>query len=124
MSVDIFLKKAEEYIEEAARAEAKGELKRAREWYLKASEQLFNAASQPSGKMKAIRIENAEKLLQKAKSLKIKDTELEDAGEGASFALQEKPKVKFDDVAGLDEVKEEIKNKLIYPSLYPDKAEL
>lgn len=124
MNVDIFLKKAEEYIEEAARAEAKGEPKTAREWYLKASEQLFNAASQSSGKMKAIRIENAEKLLEKAKSLKVKDKELEDAGEGASFCLKEKPKVKFDDVAGLDDVKEEIKNKLIYPSLYPDKAEL
>jgi transitional endoplasmic reticulum ATPase len=124
MSVDIFLKKAEEYIEEAARAEAKGELKTAREWYLKASEQLFNAASPSSGKMKAIRVENAEKLLQKAKSLKIKDKVLEEAGESASFALQEKPKVTFDDVAGLDDVKEEIKNKLIYPSLYPDKAEL
>ncbi len=124
MNVDIFLKKAEEYIEEAARAEAKGELKTAREWYLKASEQLFNAASQSSGKIKAIRIENAEKLLEKAKSLKIKDTELEEAGEGASLCLNEKPKVKFDDVAGLDDVKEEIKNKLIYPSLYPDKAEL
>ena len=71
-NIRILANQVEEYIEEAARAEAKGELKTAREWYLKASEQLFNAASPSSGKMKAIRVENAEKLLEKAKSLKIR----------------------------------------------------
>jgi transitional endoplasmic reticulum ATPase len=124
MNVDVYLKKGEEYIENASKAEENGELRKARDWYLKASEQLFNAASQSSGRMRNIRIENAEKLLEKVKSLKVTHKEVESGGEPASFTVTEKPNVGFDDVAGLDNVKEEIRNKLIYPSLYPEKAEL
>ncbi len=124
MSVDVYLKKGEEYIEKAAKAEESGELKKARDWYLKASKQLFKAAAQSSGRMKVIRVENAEKLLEKAKSLKVKQKEVDEAGEPAPFTVTARSKVRFDDVAGLEDVKEEIRNKLIYPFLYPDKAEL
>lgn len=122
--MEIALKHGDEYIDKAANAEARGELKKARDWYLKASEQLFNAASQSSGRLKAIRTEDAEKILAKAKSLKAEHKELEGRGAPASFTLQKNQEVGFDDVAGLDVVKEEIRNKLIYPSLYPEKAEL
>jgi transitional endoplasmic reticulum ATPase len=124
MSVDVYLKKGEEYIEKASKAEETGELKSARDWYLKASEQLFNAASQSSGKMKTVRIENAEKLLEKARSLRVTHKEVDEAGEPEPFTVKEKSTVGFEDVAGLDNVKEEIRNKLIYPFLYPEKAEL
>jgi transitional endoplasmic reticulum ATPase len=125
MSIELFLKKAEEYLEEAARAEAQGEASRARRCYLQASEQLFHAASQSSGKIKRIRVENAEKLLQKAQS--IRKGERAPIGESqqevsSDFILQEKPDVTFDDVAGLDNVKEEIRNKIVYPLLYPEEA--
>lgn len=124
--IEIFLKKAEEYIEEAAKAETEGELRKAKDYYLKASQQLFNAASESHGRMKAIRVENAEKLLEKAKSVKIREKAGVTAGKeeapASDFILQERSSVTFDNVAGLDDVKEEIKNKIIYPFLYPEKA--
>jgi len=124
MTLDVYLKKGEEYIEKAAKAEANGGLHTAREWYLKASAQLFKAAAQSSGKMKTVRVENAEKLLEKAKLLQVQQKEAEDGGELAPVTITARSKVRFDDVAGLEDVKEEIRNKLIYPFLYPDKAEL
>lgn len=134
MTVEIFLKNADEYIDKAAQAESQGEPEKAKDWYLKASKQLFNAASESKGKMKAIRVENAEKLLKKANSINVMKTKgrgggkkekLEEKEEiSKPFLMKEKPEVGFEDVAGLNEVKEEIKNKLIYPFLHPDKAEL
>ncbi len=122
--IEISLKKAEEYIEKAIKAEERGKFRAARDYYLKASRQLFNAAGESKGRLKVIRVENAEKLLKKAKSIKIKEKEAagrEDRAD-ADFSLQERPEVTFDDVAGLDTVKEEIKNKLIYPFKFPEKA--
>jgi len=127
MGVEIPLKRADEHINKASKAEAQGKLVEAKDWYLKASEQLFNAASESTGRMKEIRVENAEKLLKKSKTIKIKERG-ERLGEGEedskSFLLKEKSGVGFEDVAGLDEVKEEIRNKLIYPFLHPEKAKL
>ncbi|MFC1926710.1 ATP-binding protein [Chloroflexota bacterium] len=37
-----------------------------------------------------------------------------------NLVLIEKPKVKFDDIAGLEEVKEKIKEAIIYPFVYPE----
>jgi len=124
MTLDVYLKKGEEYLEKASNAEAKGNLKQARDWYLKASEQLFKAAAQSSGRMKSVRVENAEKLLEKATSLRVTHKEADEAGEPVPYTLITKSEVRFDDVAGLEDVKEEIRNKLIYPFLYPDKAAL
>ncbi|MCL0093000.1 ATP-binding protein [Dehalococcoidia bacterium] len=123
MSIDVFLQKAEECIAEAMKAEAQSELRKARDYYLQASRQLFNASSESQGRVKLIRVENAQKLLEKAKSITLKEKEAAAGrGEGAEFILQERPAVTFDDVAGLENVKEEIKNKIIYPFLYPEEA--
>src|SRR5438270_3875233 len=48
-----------------------------------------------------------------------------DDGDGSEkeWAIKEKPGVRFDDVAGLDDVKEEIKLKMVYPVRHPDLAE-
>jgi transitional endoplasmic reticulum ATPase len=126
MSIQLFLKKAEERLEEAARAEAQGEASKARRCYLQASEQLFRAASQSSGKIRRIRVENAEALLKRARSIhKGERAQVSESQQEVSsdFILHERPDVTFDDVAGLDNVKEEIKNKIVYPSLYPDQAQ-
>ncbi|MFQ5975416.1 MAG: ATP-binding protein, partial [Candidatus Hydrothermarchaeales archaeon] len=125
MSVEISLKKAEEYIEEATNAEGLGKLKTARDYYLKASQQLFNAANESHGRLKSVRVENAEKLLKKAKSIKIKEKVAhgKDEAPESDFILHKKPSVTFDDVAGLESVKNEIKDKIIYPFLYPEKAD-
>lgn len=45
------------------------------------------------------------------------------AKDGSSFLLREKPSVRFDDIAGLDDVKEEIRLRMIYPIEHPELAE-
>jgi transitional endoplasmic reticulum ATPase len=40
-----------------------------------------------------------------------------------SFLVREKPSVRFDDIAGLDDVKEEIRLRMIYPLEHPELAE-
>jgi transitional endoplasmic reticulum ATPase len=43
--------------------------------------------------------------------------------DGTSFLVREKPTVRFDDIAGLEEVKEEIRVRMIYPLAHPELAE-
>lgn len=43
--------------------------------------------------------------------------------DGTSFLVREKPSVRFDDIAGLDAVKEEIRLRMIYPLEHPELAE-
>jgi len=122
---DISLKKVEEFLEKAAKAETQGNMDTARDYYLQASRQLFDIAAESSGTLKKIRMVNAEKLMGKAKSLpnreKIVDG-IPQQGTSSDFILKELPNVSFDDVAGLDNVKEEIKNKIIYPFQFPAQA--
>ena len=127
MNKDISLKKVEEFLGNAAKAETQGNLDTAREYYLQASRQLFDIAAESSGTLKKIRLDNAEKLVQKAKSLpnreKVTATGSPRPASGSDFILKEIPNVTFDDVAGLDNVKEEIKNKIIYPFQFPEQAQ-
>lgn len=48
----------------------------------------------------------------------------EDAGKNASdWIVKEKPKLRFDDVAGLEDVKTDIKLKMLYPFAHPELAQ-
>jgi SpoVK/Ycf46/Vps4 family AAA+-type ATPase len=47
----------------------------------------------------------------------------DDEDSAADWLVTERPKVRFSDVAGLDEVKEQIRMKLIYPFEHPEAAE-
>lgn len=123
------LETANEHIEKALEYQTKGNPEQAKYHYLKASEYLFKAAKESTGRLKQVRMENAEKLLKIAESIKVRTKEIP-AREGvhaeeadvSDWIVSEKPSVKFEDVAGLDNVKEEIKIKVIYPHLYPEKA--
>ena len=82
-----------------------------------------------TGKSKKLEIENAEKLIAKAENLRtlIRESSCKPSPdcENALRALGlESPKVNvsFDDVAGLEQVKNEIRTKVIYPLLYPEEA--
>jgi transitional endoplasmic reticulum ATPase len=44
-------------------------------------------------------------------------------GAASSWLVQEKPDVRFDDVAGLEDVKKQIQLKLIYPFSHPEQAQ-
>lgn len=119
------LQKAEELLGSAERAESHGETSVARICYLQASQQLFLAAAESNGRLKEIRVDNAETLLEKAMSISKKEklavgSAVESTSSG--FVVRERPNVSFDEVAGLDDVKTAIQDKIIYPFMYPEEA--
>jgi len=128
------LEQAQEHVEAGRRLHAEGDWKRARYNYLKASEYLFKAAKQSKGRLKETRTRQAEELLETAQSMGAKARKARGIGrreklpvgleeEAAGWIVLEKPNVTFDDVAGLDSVKEQIRIKLIYPFTHPEQAE-
>jgi len=138
--VESLLKKAQEYIDKAVDAESRQEGKKAKRCYLQAARFLFDAAKESYGEMKVLRVENAERLINKADSIRISTSSTgktntskkegkrsqnandsdnekvaEAEGDSKSLILSQTPDISFDDVAGLEHVKEEIRLKLIYP---------
>jgi transitional endoplasmic reticulum ATPase len=107
-----------------------GKFSEARYHFLKAAEALYHAAAESEGVLRETRIANAKKLTQIAQ--RIKDTPaksraqaraIAENGEGAKFSpISEKPSVRFGDIAGLEDAKQEIKLKMVYPFLYPEQA--
>jgi transitional endoplasmic reticulum ATPase len=136
--VEVLLKKAQEYINKAVEAESRSDSWKARKNYLNAAKLLFDAARESHGQMKVQRVENAEKLVAKADSMEVdiqSDTkrsrkthtaERQKANDGEddsrSLILSQRPDTSFDDVAGLEHVKEEIRLKLIYPFEHRNQA--
>lgn len=127
------LKKAEEYLDLALKKEREKSYDLAREYYLMAAKALLEAAKEAKGKIKEARLKNAEMLIEKARCLpKVTARSLNSytsrpevetpSSTTPSFKLLEKPKVRFADVAGLVDIKEKIKDLIITPFLYPDKA--
>ena len=51
-----------------------------------------------------------------------KSSESEGGGSADQWVVKEKPSLRFDDVAGLDDVKEDIRLKMIYPFQHPELA--
>lgn len=58
----------------------------------------------------------------KKKKGRARDDGDDDGGSAEDWVVHEKPDVSFDDIAGLEAVKEEIRLKMIYPLRYPDVA--
>jgi transitional endoplasmic reticulum ATPase len=115
-----------------------GELEEAKYHFLKAAEYLLQLAKESDGALREARIKQARELVALAKNVREKKREVrekaaarragappaaEDAkGAPKEWTLAEKPKVRFDDIAGLDDVKEQIRIKMIYPFTHPEKA--
>lgn len=133
-----FLEKAEEHVKAGLDHQRRGELERARFDLLKASEYLFRAAAQSDGDLRLRRTEQAEQLLAQAQELEVEKprkrtprtapssssplpTETDD--EPRRWRAQKRPGVRFDDVAGLSRVKEQIRTRLVYPFTHPELAE-
>lgn len=74
--------------------------------------------------MKEIRSANAEKILKRAKEIETleKIEASEASGKEGKWLMSQKPDVTFNDVAGMENVKEEIRIKLIYPFEHPEEA--
>ncbi len=145
--MDFYMRSFKEYQEKGLAAYRDGEMKEARFSLLKAAEFLFKLAQGSDGQLAKKRSEQARKLLEKAKGIdpdagprspkkpKLgtpgavdKDGNAVDlegrAAEGAErFQAVGTPNIKFDDIAGLEKVKDEIRIKMIYPFTHPEAAE-
>ena len=113
-----------------------GEFRKALELYRNSARTLFEAARSASGKVREARVKNAEALVRRYEGLTRK-VEMEQAAsekmtESRSRAAQIVKKlnldifltseVTFDDIVGLETVKEQVKTKILYPMKHPDVA--
>jgi transitional endoplasmic reticulum ATPase len=116
-----------------------GELEEAKYHFLKAAEYLLRLAKEtPEKELREARMEKARELVDLSKNVKEKREKLREKaaskkagappagekGEGVpkEWTLAEKPKIRFDDIAGLEDVKEQIRIKMILPFTHPEKA--
>src|SRR5882672_713325 len=113
-----------------------GELEEAKYHFLKAAEYLLQLAKESEGKLQAARMKQAQELVTLARTVKERKAKLREkaairAGAPADedkdgipkeWTLAEKPKLRFDDIAGLEDVKEQIRIKMILPFSHPEKA--
>ena len=120
--------------EKGQKAHSLGNLEEAKRCLLEASGKIFLAAERSRGVLKETRIRLAQELLAEAQSLEKKPvpkgktsrTVPLAAGEEQGFSdslVMQRPSVRFADVAGLKEVKEQIRMKLLYPFTHPELAE-
>jgi transitional endoplasmic reticulum ATPase len=131
---------AAECLERGLEEQAAGQLDAARLNFLQAADHLFRAARDARGALKAQRTAQAERLLEQAEALALQlcmppSTRRGAGGSGkveplsvgdekvAQWLVAERPDVRFDDVAGLEDVKEQIRLKLIYPFTHPEQAQ-
>jgi transitional endoplasmic reticulum ATPase len=135
---DFHLARFKEFNEKGVSAYKAGAWKDARHNLLRAAEHLFKLAERTDpGKIRDQRKAQATRLLEKAKSIDPENPPLRrEAARGAGpgtktadgeedrkqFKKAERPKVKFADIAGLDDVKEEVRLKLLYPIQHAEKA--
>jgi transitional endoplasmic reticulum ATPase len=116
-----------------------GELEEAKYHFLKAAEYLLQLAKESDGKLRAARMKQAQELVTLAKTVKERKQKLKEQaaalksaapsssdddkpGIPKEWTLSEKPKLRFNDIAGLEDVKEQIRVKMILPFTFPDKA--
>ena len=120
--ISIFLKKADEYISLAIEKENNKEYGGARNYYLMASKAIFEAAKRSPAELKKRRMEKADRLMKRANNLPKAIREGEKKEEGKIVQMLEKPKITFQEVAGLHNVKEKIKDLIITPFSHPELA--
>lgn len=115
------------------------EYEQARLYLLEAARSMADLADQSTGELRAGRQQVAAELLNLAKSLKGRkavrapagprpaasaatQTGAEDEEGQKAWRISERPKVTFDDIAGLDDAKAAIQLRMIYPFTHPDLA--
>lgn len=119
------------YLGRAREAEAAGKKEQARKLYLLASESLLAVARSNDGEIRAGQLQNVELLISKAKALAGEGGQPQASGKAAKgkdgepakagpFAAVEVPDVSFDDIAGLEEVKQEVRERVLQPIQRPD----
>lgn len=140
MAKTFLLESFEKHKGRGLKAFRSGDLPEAKYNFLLAAQYLMELARETGEKkLRKIRTNKAMELVELAKNLKEKRKEIREkisASRGADsvpgteetdaapeeWMVEEKPGLRFDDIAGLEEVKEQIRLKMIYPFLHPEKA--
>lgn len=117
-----------------------GELEEARYHFLKAAQYLLELARQTEGSLRETRLRRARELVELARNVHSRRETLrpvprpggapgpesppQDPGPHIppEWVVSEKPRLRFDDIAGLEDVKEQIRIKMILPFTHPEKA--
>lgn len=137
MSLEFHLTHYERYRKEGLDAHRRGDPERARFCLLKSAEHLYSVASASDGRLKEERARRAAELVELANRVgdgkrggvvdgKRRESDDPDGGRdegGERFLVGERPNVTFGDIAGLDDVKDEVRLKIIYPFQHPERAE-
>lgn len=101
----------------------------AKEDYLKAAELMYNIAQKSTKQLKKVRLEKAKKLIliahqiEQGKTPSDPSESLTQTNEASESALKiaSIPKISFNDIVGLDDVKKTIYTQMILPIKHPDK---
>lgn len=138
MNEDVLSRTFDKYIASAKQAEEKGFYKKAKADYLEAAKVMLKLAKDSSEKLKAARVERSKRLISYAEGLpeelprKAVEPKYKTSGSGAGadktdgedssaqFSAATIPDIGFDDVAGLNDVKDAVRIKMIYPLLHPE----
>ena len=132
MASDIHYQTFETYYKKASEAEKENRLQDAKRLYLLAADSLLKAAKNADGEMKISLISRADKLTQISDAITLQPKEGskgQGRSEKISAASEEsgtiwhssgKPDVRFDDIAGLYDVKESIRRRIILPRQHPE----
>jgi len=133
----------ERYKQRGLDARRAGQWDAARTYLLEASRAMLELSKQATGEpLKEARRATAQKLLElardcdeakkshravspvsrKRESVDTKAGDATDTDAASDWMIKEKPDLKFDDVAGLEEVKSDIKLKMLYPFSHPELA--
>ena len=110
----------------AIAAQNAGQYNKAKRDYYKAAEIMTELAKLSGDKLKAARVERAKRIVSIADSLPDSPKRVakrqggDSTGDGEGMKPAEIPSVTFDDVIGLEQAKEAIRIKMIYPMLHDD----
>ena len=134
----------QEYYEKAKSALQAGRAREAKQLYLEAGKSLLQAAAEAAGPTRAQLIDRAKRLEQLSDAIPLpapaapgpakpaasggasasRSAAKAQSGQGGEdetvFVPSEKPNVHFEDIAGLDDVKESINRRIILPRKFPD----
>lgn len=122
------------HLRQGLAAQNGGDLATARRHYLEAARLLFaEARASPSTRVRKERYAQAQRVMAQARELerrleeqpptRRRDPLPAEEAEAPPWLLDERPRIRFEDVAGLDDVKEQIHLKLIYPFTHPEEAQ-
>ena len=149
--IEDWLAQTTRWLNDGLAAQMCGSSDEARTHYLHATEVMLKAAQLSTGTLKAYRLRLADEIRERATAIAaprhvtaptptppphspglpksdtahpphVKPAELAEDGKAAEWLVMEKPSERFDDVAGLEDVKEQIRLKLIYPFTHPEEA--